>query len=174
MIETARLKIIPCDMAHIDALQQSEQTLAGLLEVKRAEGWLHFPEVISYVRERLEEDPDSARWGMQFFIHKEDNTLMGTGGYKGAADADGMVELGYSIAPGYQRQGLAAEAARGLMDHAFARPNVRMVDAHTLAEWNPSTKVLRRLGMTKIAEKNDPEDGDIWQWRITREEYSKL
>jgi len=173
MIETARLKIIPCDMAHIEALEQSEQALADLLRVKIGEGWLHFPEVIAYVRKTLEKDPEAGSWGMQFFIHKPDNTLIGTGGYKGAADAEGMVELGYSIAPGYQRQGLAAEAARGLMDHAFAQPNVQMVDAHTLAEWNPSTKILRKLGMTKIAEKNDPEDGDIWQWRILREEYDK-
>jgi RimJ/RimL family protein N-acetyltransferase len=172
MIETARLKIVPCEMAHIDALQQSEEALSGLLRVEIAEGWLHFPEVISYVKKTLEEKPDSAPWGMHFFIHKEDNALVGTGGYKGATDAEGMVELGYSIAPGYQRQGLAAEAARGLMEHAFAQPDVRMVDAHTLAEWNPSTKILRKLGMTKIAEKNDPEDGDTWQWRITRAEYS--
>jgi len=173
MIETERLKLIPCDLASVNALEESEQALASLLNIKIADGWLHFPESIGYIKKTLENDPESWRWGMSFFIHKGDNTLVGTGGFKGAPDAEGMVEIGYSVAPGYQRQGLAGEAARGMTDYSFTFPNIQMVDAHTLAEWNPSTRILQKLGMTRIAEKNDPEDGDIWQWRITREEYQK-
>jgi hypothetical protein len=45
-----------------------------------------------------------------------------------------------------------------------------MVDAHTLAQWNASTKILQKCGLTKIAEKHDPEDGDIWHWRLMRVE----
>jgi RimJ/RimL family protein N-acetyltransferase len=72
--------------------------------------------------------------------------LIGPGGYKGRADEEGAVEIGYAIVGKYRGQGLATEAARGLIDHAFSHEHVRRVDAHTLAEPNASVRVLRRPG----------------------------
>lgn len=173
MIETERLQLIACNKMHLGALMQSEQALADLLGVELAENWLIFPESVEYSLKMLEADPQVLRWGMHFFLYKDENKIIGTGGFKGAADASGMVELGYSVAPSYENQGFATEAAGGMLDYAFSWSHVKMVDAHTLAEENASGKVLQKCGMTKIAEKHDPQDGDIWQWRILREEYEK-
>jgi [ribosomal protein S5]-alanine N-acetyltransferase len=49
---------------------------------------------------------------------------------------------------------------------AAATGAVSMVIAHTLANDNPSTGVLRRLGFTKTRELVDPEDGPIWRWEL--------
>lgn len=158
---------------HLNALLQSEQALADLLGVTLAENWLVFPEAVPYALEMLEKDPQVLRWGMHLFLNKDENKIIGNGGFKGVADENGMVEIGYAVSPFYENQGFATEAARGMIEYAFSWANVRMVDAHTLAEENASVKVLQKCGMTKIAEKTDPEDGAIWQWRIRREEFEK-
>ena len=171
MIETDRLKLIPCTREHLEILLLSEDELGAQLGVGLADNWLIFPESVAYSIKMIDDDPRALVWGMHLIVHTVDNRLIGCGGYKGAADAAGMVEFGYSVAPTYENMGFATEAARGLIDHAFADNGVGMVDAHTLAEWNASTKILQKCGLTKIAEKHDPEDGDIWHWRLMREEF---
>jgi RimJ/RimL family protein N-acetyltransferase len=104
---------------------------------------------------------------MHFIIHEADNTLIGLGGFKGAPSG-GQVEIGYEIAPGYRRQGLATEAAQGMVDHALSNPEVDHVLAHTLPQESPSTMILRRLGLQFIQALDDPDDGPIWRWRLDR------
>ncbi len=65
------------------------------------------------------------------------------------------------------------EAAQGLVDYAFSQPQIKTVDAHTLAEVNPSTKVLEKIGMKNIESLHDPDDGEIWHWRLSKEDYRK-
>jgi len=161
---------------HLNALIESEQALADLLGVELAENWLVFPESLNSLPQALEmlgKNPQILRWGMHLFVLKDENKIIGNGGFKGVPDADGMVEIGYAISPRYENQGLATEAARGMIEYAFSWSNVKMVDAHTLAEENASVKILQKCGMTHIAEKHDEEDGDIWQWRILREDFEK-
>ena len=176
MIETERLQLIACNKMHLNALIQGEQALADLLGVGFAENWLVFPETLDLLPDALkmlEKDPQSLRWGMHLFLKKDENKIIGNGGFKGIADAQGMVEIGYAISPLYENQGLATEAARGMIDYAFSWSHVQMVDAHTLAEENASGKILQKCGMTRIAEKHDEEDGNIWQWRILREDFER-
>ncbi len=176
MIETERLQLIACNKMHLGALIQSEQALADLLGVELAENWLVFPETIDFIPhaiKMLEMNPQILRWGMHFFVKKDENKIIGNGGFKGVPDEGGMVEIGYAISPLYENQGLGSEAARGMIDYAFSWSNVQMVDAHTLAEENASVRVLQKHGMSRIAEKHDEEDGDIWQWRILREDYAQ-
>jgi [ribosomal protein S5]-alanine N-acetyltransferase len=45
--------------------------------------------------------------------------------------------------------------------------------AHTLAETNASNAVLRKAGMSFVAEVDDPEVGKTWRWRISREEHRR-
>ena len=176
MIETERLQLIACNKMHLAALMQSEQALADLLGVELAENWLVFPETIEYLPlavKMLETNPQSLRWGMHLFVKRDENKIIGNGGFKGIPNEDGIVEIGYAISPLYENQGLATEAAQGMIDYAFSWSNVRMVDAHPLAEENASVKVLQKHGMKKIAEKHDDEDGDIWHWRILREDFER-
>ena len=170
MIETERLKLIPCKRKHLEILLSSENELAKYLGLDLADTWLIFPESIPFSLKMIDDDSRAEVWGMHLIVHTADNKLIGCGGYKGAPDTAGMVEFGYSVAPTYENRGFATEAARGFIDHALSDRDVCTIDAHTLAEWNASTKILQKCGLTKIAEKHDPEDGDIWHWRLMREE----
>lgn len=81
---------------------------------------------------------------------------------------DGRVEVGYEIAPGFRNQGFATEATRAMVAHAFSQPDVEFVLAHTLPEHNASTKVLEKVGMTLVEAVNDPDDGVVWRWALSR------
>lgn len=173
MIETARMKLIPCELKHFEAMLTDEQKLAELLGVSLAEDWLEFEaarNAMQYSYDYLRAHAEAFGWWTYLFIHKDDNALIGLGGFKGLADAQGMVEIGYSIAPAYRQQGLATEAARGLIDYAFSHAHVTRVDAHTLPERNPSTRVLQRVGMRHVGLGQDPDEGEVWHWSLKREE----
>lgn len=176
MIETANLRLIPCELTHFEAILNDEQSLASALQVVLAPDWLKFEaarEAMPYSYEYLKTHPNALGWWTYLFIHAADRTLIGLGGFKGVADGQGMVEIGYNIAPIYQRRGLATEAARGLIDYAFSHPHVLRVDAHTLPARNPSTKVLEKVGMSFAGTVHDPDDGEIWHWSLSRDAYQQ-
>ncbi len=174
IIETERLRLVPCDLPHFDAILNDEQELASLLDVKLAADWLGFPaahEAMQPSLEHLKKHPEILGWWTYLFVYKADRTLIGLGGFKGLVTEDGVVELGYEIAPAYRRRGLAAEAARGMIDYAFANKKVSRVQAHTLPEKNASTGVLEKVGMKFVEAVQDPQDGEVWRWSISREEF---
>jgi RimJ/RimL family protein N-acetyltransferase len=173
MIETQHLKLIPCELAHFEAILGDSQRLEQMLRVSIADGWVAFPEAIPRGYEYLKAHTDALGWWMYLFTHTADCALVGLGGFKGRASESGMVEIGYSIAPAYRRRGLATEAARGLIDYAFSHPQVKTVDAHTLAVVNPSTRVLEKVGMKKTGALADPDHGEVWHWRLRREDYQQ-
>jgi RimJ/RimL family protein N-acetyltransferase len=54
---------------------------------------------------------------------------------------------------------------RELLAHARrADPDVELY-AHTLAEQNASTAILRNLGFEFVGTLDHPEEGVIWEWR---------
>ena len=57
-------------------------------------------------------------------------------GLTGPPDADGAVQIAYSIAPSYQGKGYATEAPLALVDYALNNSRVRTIYAHMLAESN--------------------------------------
>jgi RimJ/RimL family protein N-acetyltransferase len=174
MIKTERLKLIPCELEHFEAMLRDERELARLLGVSLADDWLGFEaaqQAMPYSYEYLKAHPSALGWWTYLIIHVADKTLIGLGGFKGEPNASGMVEIGYSIAPGYRRQGLATEASHAMIAYAFKHPHVTRVDAHTLPEKNPSTMVLQKVGMTHVGFGHDPDEGEVWHWSLKREEY---
>lgn len=176
MIESTHLQLIPCELKHFEAILGDEKALASMLNVAIDDDWLGFEaarEAMPSSYEYLKANPDALGWWMYLLIHKADRTLIGLVGYKGKPDKTGMVEIGYSLSARYRLRGLATEAARALVDHAFSSPSIERVDAHTLPETNGSVRVLEKLGMTFVGEVIDPDDGEVWHWRLRREDYLK-
>ena len=176
MIETARLKLIPCELKHFEAILDDQGQLEQLLGVTVVKNWFVFPgvagiEAIQFGYDFLKANPEARGWWTYFFIHVKDNALVGIGGYTGKADESGVVEIGYAIIPAYQRKGLATEAAGGLIDHAFSDTQINRVEAHTLAEHNPSTRVLEKVGMANVGIDHDKDVGEVWHWSLSKEDY---
>jgi RimJ/RimL family protein N-acetyltransferase len=174
MIETERLRLIPCELRHFEAILGDQQELAAMLEVKLDEDWLGSEaarEAMPRAYEYLKAHPSAHGWWMYLLVHRADRTLMGLGGYKGPPDERGMVEIGYGLSSRYRLRGLATEAARSLVERAFSHPQVKRVDAHTLPERNASVRVLEKLGMKQEGTAHDPDEGEVWHWTLEREDY---
>lgn len=109
-----------------------------------------------FIAERVGEHPDESVWWFWFWLRPDDSplgrTAVAIGGFKGPPDATGTVEIGYSVVPGHQRQGLASEAVAELVRFAFYDGAVRRVIAETFEEHRPSIRVLERNGFRRSAE----------------------
>jgi ribosomal-protein-alanine N-acetyltransferase len=173
VIQTPRLQLIPCAPDDVEAILHDKPDLARRLQVAIPESWPTFPESFDYAYHLLRIDPAAAShgWWVYLFVQMRDRILVGSGGFAAEPDARGAVEIGYEIASEYRNRGLATEAALGLTAYAFAHPEVTAVEAQTLAERNPSTRVLEKVGMVYVGTVYATEDGDLWQWRITRQAF---
>jgi RimJ/RimL family protein N-acetyltransferase len=176
VIETTRLRLIPCELRHFEAILTDRSRLGRMLGATVSDEGFDFPGVadlgtMRFLHERLKARPELLGWWTYLFVHAEDEVLIGQGGYKGKADEAGMVEIGYAIIPSYRGRGLATEAARGLITNAFAHEHVERVDAHTLAEPNASTRVLQRAGMEFAGAVEDPDHGEVWRWSLHRADH---
>lgn len=101
-------------------------------------------------------------------VHRASDSVIGSTGFKGPPDAEGVVEIAYGIAPAYQGRGYATEAAAALVAFAFNRAQVKLVRAHTLPTNTASIRVLAKCGFTHTGEVVDPEDGLVWRWNSAR------
>ena len=175
-METARLDLLPLAARDARALSQSPEAFESTFGIPLATGLREFfvsDEVSPEYRARLEADtntePDPWTHGFAL-VHRADRVVVGMAGFKGPPRDDGVVEIAYGVAPAYQGQGLATEAARELVGFAFDDGRVRLVRAHTLPTSNASTRVLIKCGFQFVGDVVDPEDGPVWRWERTRQD----
>jgi len=166
-IQTKNLILAPHLPRHLRALIRSEEEFEDTAGLRVAAGIRDqllsaSPEFV----QRLESSKQSDPWQFGFaVIHKIDNMLIGVCGFQGPPDANGTAEIAYGIAPSYQGKGYATELAAALIQFASDDPRVKGICAHTLAEMNASTRVLKKCGFTKTGEAIDPENNlPIWRW----------
>src|SRR5262249_44560987 len=104
-------------------------------------------------------------WALAFdVVERDTGSSVGSCGFKGPPDADGMVEVAYGIEPEQRGWGSAAEAAAALTAFAFASSRVRLVRAHTKPDNPASERVLTKCGFGRVGEVVDPEDGLVSRW----------
>lgn len=164
-----RIKLIACNKEALEAAIKGDESLKNFLKINIADKWTEFGvQAFSYAYDKLSDNPDEEGWWTYLPILESENMLIGTCGYKGKPDENGIVEIGYEVAESYRNKGLATEIAQQLITKAFANQNVKTVQAHTLAEENSSVKVLQKCKMLKIEEINDPDDGKLWKWEIRK------
>jgi [ribosomal protein S5]-alanine N-acetyltransferase len=167
-IETPRLHLICCNREILEAIFEGEKYLAELLQINIPTKWTDFGEpAFRYTYEKIITQPGKKEWWSYLPVLKKTKTLLGTCGYKGEPNS-GMVEIGYEVAEAYRGWGLATEMAKGLILNAFKSPDVQYVQAHTLAVENESGSVLKKCGMHRMEELEDPGDGKIWRWELRK------
>jgi ribosomal-protein-alanine N-acetyltransferase len=75
-----------------------------------------------------------------------ERSLVGAGGYFGPPDSNGVVEIGYSVLPEWQRRGYATEIVNALVSHASTFEKTNSIIAHTSPENEVSKRVLISSG----------------------------
>jgi ribosomal-protein-alanine N-acetyltransferase len=170
-IETVHLRLLPYSPEHLLALIEGLQQFEEQIGLRAAEGLRDFfvseevsPDWLRRLRASTAADP----WLHGFaVVHRESRLVIGSAGFKGPPDEEGVVEIAYGIVSGYQGRGYATEAAAALVAFAFGSGQVRLVRAHTLPTPNASTRVLAKCGFKHLGEVVDPEDGLVWRWERT-------
>jgi len=119
--------------------------------------------------EQLRNSKGTNPWTLGFaLVNPAIGQVIGTAGFKGPPDGEGMVEVAYGIVPAWQGKGYATAALNKLLAFASADDRVSLLRAHTLPENNASTRVLTKNGFTRLGEVMDPEDGRVWRWERTK------
>ena len=171
VIPTPRLDLIPATTILTRAALGPPDLLSTAIDAAVPASWP--PQyldaaALEFTLARLAQGPEQAGWWMYFIVLREGEkgrTLIGTGGYVGPPNAEGIVEIGYGIVPDHQRRGYASEAVRGMLRRAFAQSDVTRVLAHTLPELEPSIGVLKKCGFRQTGP--GTEEGTI-RFELTR------
>jgi ribosomal-protein-alanine N-acetyltransferase len=169
-----RLQFQPLTIEAIEAL------IAGDREALEAATRATFPEPLAAppemdhalpaMRDSLRGDPGSAFWGPFLIVLSETGEAVGSAGFVSQSSRDGKRELGYSIYPSFQGQGMASEAAIALVAWALAQPGTDCVRA-TIPPWHvASQRVAAHAGLRRTGGlETDPDEGPVEVWERSRE-----
>lgn len=92
--------------------------------------------------------------------------VIGTCGFK-SPPVDGRVEITYFTFAMFEGQGLATRMAQELVSIADGADPSVSVYAHTLPHESASTRILKKAGFAYEGVIDHPEDGYVWEWRLT-------
>jgi RimJ/RimL family protein N-acetyltransferase len=87
--------------------------------------------------------------------------VVGSIGFHGPPDADGRVEIGYTVEAVEQRKGYARESVVALTDWAFATGRARVCVASIRPHNAPSLALVRSLGFRRVDEHIDDVGLDL-------------
>jgi RimJ/RimL family protein N-acetyltransferase len=159
------IQLLVVQIEHKIAIRSGKRSIQALLNVSIPDHWPQFPEAFD-----LSNQAFSAfeLWPAYLFLCPSEAALVGNGGFTGPPNGHGEVEIGYEIAPSFQDRGFATAAVSEMLKYAFSHHDVQAVVAHTLAQTNASNAVLKKVGMTLVADIPNPELGSVWRWQLSR------
>jgi len=165
--DTRRLTMIAATLEHVRVELEAPERLGALLDARVSAGWPtgeYDRDAMEFFRAQLEEGGREVEgWYGWYAVRGADaqgpRALVGAGGYFGPPDADGVVEIGYSVLPEWRRVGYAVEIVQALSERAFSHARVAKVVAHTMETNAASIGVLVRCGF--LAAGAGPESGTL-------------
>ena len=126
----------------------------GLPEVARFQSWESFglADAARLVANQASVVPDTpGTWLQLAAVLAESGQVIGDCGIHFRADESRQVELGITLDPAYQRQGLATEALRAILAYVFESLGKHRVSAVVDANNHPAAALLRRVGFRQEA-----------------------
>jgi RimJ/RimL family protein N-acetyltransferase len=157
-VSTPRLVLLGADEALLRAELEGPEAFALAANATVPAAWPpehHDRGVIDWVLGSIDSLGADEPWRFYYIVLRNPRTLVGTCGIKQAPDANGCIELGYSVLEQFRCRGIASEAVIALMDVAFAR-GAAEVAAETFPSLPASIRVMEKCGMTKTGEGSEP------------------
>lgn len=158
-------RVVPTERLEL-VLESTEALLARIEAMAPADRAQVSPDWLARLRASATSDPWTHGFAM---VERADGATVGSCGFKGPPDADGVVEIAYGVEPQHRGRGYATEAARALVAFALADDAVRLVRAHTQPGSGASDRVLAKCDFVRVGEVVDPEDGLVCRWERSRE-----
>jgi ribosomal-protein-alanine N-acetyltransferase len=98
------------------------------------------------------------------YVAVADGVAVGGGAFVGPP-RDGYVEIAYYTRSEDAGRGYATRTATALVEIARRHDSSVGTKAFTLIEDNASTRILERLGFGVVGTAQDPDAGEVWEWR---------
>ena len=153
-LETARLRLV---------LESTEAVMARIERLSPADRAEVSPEWLARMRAS-----SPSPWTHGFaIVERASGAIVGSCGFKGPPDDDGVAEIAYGIDEEHRGRGYAKEAAAALVKFALSA-GTRAARAHTQPENGPSASVLTSCGFVALGDVMDPEDGLVRRWELLR------
>jgi ribosomal-protein-alanine N-acetyltransferase len=165
-IATRRLHLVTITRELLGAEHAGRQMLARALHAQIPPDWppQHWePHVRAHIVTQLEAHPESVGWHRYMLLPGPWETLIGCLGAFPCAPGD--VEIGYSVADSYQRQGFGTEAAHAFVLWLLAQPSIHSVTAQTFESMPESIKVMERCGLRYIGAGDQPGTVRYRRWK---------
>ncbi|TDD52659.1 N-acetyltransferase [Kribbella antibiotica] len=124
----------------------------GQLFVEDRAQWLW-----GYRLKQLESTPEDAAWIARVVIGED--AVVGYAGFHGGPDEVGMVEVGYTVDPAYQRRGYATAILGALLERARGEDEVKVVRASISPDNVASLATVAKYGFVQVGDQWDDEDG---------------
>ncbi len=109
--------------------------------------------------DQIGRSPQDAPWLVRVVALEPLGVVIGHAGFHGPPDADGAVEIAYTVAPEHRGNGYAHAVLAALVEEAWTHPGVRLVRATISPDNLPSLSVIRRGGFIHVGEQWDDVDG---------------
>lgn len=174
-IETRRLLLIPATPESLNAELAGREELARVLGVEVPESWPppeYDADAMRWTLSALESGRAPGGWSFYYIVERQERgagaRLCGGGGFVGAPDVSGTVELGYSVVPERQRRGYARETVDAWVAWAFQHPEVTRVIAHTLPGLTPSIRLLESAGFSYVGPHAAAGEADAIMYELRR------
>lgn len=170
---TRRLTLVAATAEHLLTEIASPEQLGELLQAVVPAGWPpgeYDTEAQEFFLGRLLEGGDDVVGWYGWYALAEDRgsqrpVLIAAGGFLGPPDANGDVEIGYSVHAQWRRQGFAKELVHDLVTFALENRLVRRIVAHTTTENVASCEVLRTCGFSALEASLEPPAVAYELWR---------
>lgn len=164
IIRTARLELVSMTLPFMEALLEGDAAAAGSAIGAEVSETLrdHLEDFLRYRLAQVRADPAIRRWlGRGIVLTTDEGTrhVIGTIGFHGPPDAQGRLEIGYSVQGAYRRHGFAREAVRAMLDWAYRDHGIRKFVASISPTNEPSLNLVRGFGFAQTGEQMDEVDG---------------
>ncbi len=156
-IDTKRLRLLPMTYDFVIKIMENDLSAYNLIGAVKTEMWpeaADIKDILHIIRDSLGHKPNPDGFDSWIFINKEDNRIIGDGGFKGSPDENGVIDIGYAIVEAQRRKGFALEAVSALLKWGLSQSCVTAVTADCLESNIPSIKILTKLGMNEIERKD--------------------
>lgn len=160
--EARSVRFVLLPTAALAALVDGDLDRASDAAGVRLTAYFLAPDAVRLWRLRLDQigrDPRSGRWIARAAVAEADDVVVGHAGFHGPPNADGMVEVAYSVDPSFRRRGYATAMLRELLRRAAGEPGVRTVRATISPDNAASLATIAGFGFAPNGEQWDEEDG---------------